>query len=61
LFYNDHPFQSKPKKTIKEKPGPKKDLEIQQLRDRVGFLEGKVEENNNELEKAADEMKDLKF
>lgn len=52
---------SKQKKTIKDKAIVKKEIEMQQLKDRVGYLEGKVEENNNEIEKANDEMKNLKF
>lgn len=39
----------------------KKEVEIVQLRERVEFLEGRVEENHSELDKMVDEVKDLKF
>ncbi|KAL4508254.1 hypothetical protein ABPG72_003558 [Tetrahymena utriculariae] len=52
---------SKKQKGNKEKTQVKKDQEIQSLRDRVGYLENKVEENINELDKRQDEVKDLKF
>ncbi|KAL4457103.1 hypothetical protein ABPG74_014741 [Tetrahymena malaccensis] len=52
---------SKKQKGNKEKTQVKKDQEIQSLRERVGYLENKVEENINELDKKQDEVKDLKF